>query len=320
MSNSTDLRLAELHDSLRLGIHKGAGKKVRLPSTGKSKKGITAATKANNLRTALKQITQKHPEVMVKISGGGRGMKHAKNHITYISRRGELDLTDQDGNVVNGKAEVKELLKEWQTSGSFIPEESQRKEVFNMIFSMPRNTPPEAVLESVKALAKEEFANNDYVMALHTYDTDPDPKPSPNPHVHLAVKARGYDGKRLNPRKTDLRRYRESFAENLRENGVDAVATSRAQRFVQEKRPTQAIKHILERGDTPTTQGRVSSDEVIARAKKTQLEILDSYREVVKTLAKSNLEDRELAVDLAKTLFGGEGRDVVMERGGDDRE
>ena len=31
-------------------------------------------------------------------------------------------------------------------------------------------------------------------------------------------------------------------------------------------------------------------------------------------------ETSQLAVDLAKTLFGGEGRDVVMVRGGDDRE
>ena len=40
-----------------------------------------------------------------------------------------------------------------------------------------------------------------------------------NPHVHISVRAESKHGKRLNPRKTDLHRWRETFAEKLRERG-----------------------------------------------------------------------------------------------------
>ena len=46
-----------------------------------------------------------------------------------------------------------------------------------------------------------------------------------NPHVHLSVKAESKHGQRLNPRKADLHRWRETFAERLQEWGIDAEAT-----------------------------------------------------------------------------------------------
>jgi len=48
-------------------------------------------------------------------------------------------------------------------------------------------------------------------MVLHTHQA--------KPHVHISVRAEGRDGNRLNPRKDDLHRWRETFAEvaiNLR--------------------------------------------------------------------------------------------------------
>ncbi|MEP7100571.1 MAG: hypothetical protein ABI781_08680 [Burkholderiales bacterium] len=51
-----------------------------------------------------------------------------------------------------------------------------------------------------------------------------------NPHVHLSLRAEGRDGKRLNPRKEDLRRWRETFAERLRGWGIEAEASSQVTR------------------------------------------------------------------------------------------
>jgi hypothetical protein len=51
-----------------------------------------------------------------------------------------------------------------------------------------------------------------------------------NPHVHLSVRAESMHGKRLNPRKTDLHRWRETFAEKLRGWGIDAEASRQATR------------------------------------------------------------------------------------------
>ena len=51
-----------------------------------------------------------------------------------------------------------------------------------------------------------------------------------NPHVHISVRAESKHGKRLNPRKADLHRWRETFAEKLRDRGVEAEATRQATR------------------------------------------------------------------------------------------
>ena len=42
---------------------------------------------------------------------------------------------------------------------------------------------------------------------------------------HISVRAESKHGKRLNPRKADLHRWRETFAEKLRDQGVEAEAT-----------------------------------------------------------------------------------------------
>src|SRR5471032_1959085 len=46
-----------------------------------------------------------------------------------------------------------------------------------------------------------------------------------HPHVHLSVRAESISGQRLNPRKGDLQRWRETFAEKLRDRGIQAEAT-----------------------------------------------------------------------------------------------
>jgi hypothetical protein len=44
-----------------------------------------------------------------------------------------------------------------------------------------------------------------------------------HPLVHLTVLSRGYDGRRLNPRKADLATWREQFACELRLRGIETA-------------------------------------------------------------------------------------------------
>jgi type IV secretory pathway VirD2 relaxase len=74
-----------------------------------------------------------------------------------------------------------------------------------------------ALQSAVRAFAHAELPGHRYVVVLHTHQA--------NPHVHLSVRAEGKDGQRLNPRKADLRRWRETFAEKLRELGIEAEAS-----------------------------------------------------------------------------------------------
>jgi hypothetical protein len=77
-------------------------------------------------------------------------------------------------------------------------------------------------------------------MTLHT--------DQPQPHVHLVVKAVSEQGERLNIRKATLRKWRQDFAANLRELGVEANATERAVRGVSRLRKSDGIYRAAARG------------------------------------------------------------------------
>jgi hypothetical protein len=102
------------------------------------------------------------------------------------------------------------------------------------------------VLQAVKNFAREEFAHQHrYVMALHAEQKDGHGK---HPHVHLVVKAEhDYGGKRLNPRKADLQRWREQFAGQLTALGVAATATRREDRGYVKTHKKTAIYRATQR-------------------------------------------------------------------------
>ena len=212
--------------------------------------------KANNtkklrlaVRKTAKQVVTNSSEVMVKITGFGKGGGHVKAHLDYISRKGDVELENDRGEVFSGKEEVNEFFKSWEGDFSRGRRHANQRDTVHMVLSMPENTEPEAVRNAVRGFAKEAFGqNHEYVFALHTDE--------PHPHCHLTVKMQGVDGKRLNPRKADLQTWREGFAENLRRFGVDAAATPRPSRGVVKKAEPSVIRHI-ERGDK-THKPRVS--------------------------------------------------------------
>jgi hypothetical protein len=180
-------------------------------------------------------------EVMVKISGGGRDADGVQAHFEYIDRHGKLPIETDQGEILQGKTAGAELINEWALDYGKIPgsphsraigKEGARRpprQAFNIVFSMPAGTPPVKVLRAVKKVAREEFAHQHrYAMSLHAEQKDGHGK---HPHVHLVVKAEHeYGGRRLNPRKADLQRWREKFAEYLIELDVAATATRRHDR------------------------------------------------------------------------------------------
>ena len=181
-------------------------------------------------------------EVLVKISGGGRDADGVQAHFEYIDRHGKLDLETDHGDVLHGKTAATELINDWALDYGHVPgaPHSRNKvgadgarrpprQAFNIVLSMPAGTPPEKVLQAARKFAREEFAHQHrYAMALHAEQKDGHGK---HPHVHLVVKAEHeFEGPRLNPRKADLQRWRERFAEYMTELGVAATATRREDR------------------------------------------------------------------------------------------
>jgi type IV secretory pathway VirD2 relaxase len=178
---------------------------------------------------------------MVKVTGRTRDPGHLRAHLDYISRNGELELEARDGALVAGRAEVQELASDWAIE-QLADRRTRANAPFShsVVLSMPEGTNPMALRDAARAFAMDVFAGgHDYVFTLHT-DT-------PRPHVHLSICSRGDAGHRLNPKKADLERWRQVFAEKLRERGVDAEATPRRARGVTRKAERTSLRKIRDR-------------------------------------------------------------------------
>jgi hypothetical protein len=276
---------------------KKGGVKDMLPSQkGRGGGARYSPATAQAVRDKLRATFKKVPEVNVKITGSGKHMKQIKNHFDYISRNGEKSLEDQDGNLITGREELLDLRDAWRDGRHVIPEEEgTKRESFNIVLSMPPGTDRLGVHKAVRDFARDEFGGkHDYVFVSHD-DTD-------HPHAHLAVKALGNNGKRLNPRKADLQRWRRGFADRLREHGIEANATTKRTRgitrhqrkksVIEAEKAGRPLPHYRDRNDNP-------DNPMAGKTAHTHSEVLRAYKGIAEALQQSpDGADRKLAVEL----------------------
>jgi hypothetical protein len=236
------------------------------------------------VRREVRLVVKRAPQVMVKVTGGGRGMAVIQAHMNYIDREGD-GLIDQDRERHEGREARREVARQWAREGTPIPEWSDRREAFNIMWSMPAGTDSKKLLAAVQALAARQFAGHKYVMALHTHQA--------NPHVHLLVRAESDHGVRLNPRKADLHEWRTEFAAELRERGIAAAATRQAARGVVKNYLN--IWQVKAQGEGRLRNQRPShKDSQVACD--TRADALGAWNGVAAALAQSDKsEDRNLA-------------------------
>lgn len=201
------------------------------------------------IREQITRTIKRAPEVMVKITskkGAGQGMLAIINHLSYISRNGKLELETDQGEILDGKGDLKALLVDWQTgsNGSAISDEgvTGKRDAINIMFSMPAGTPAKEVKDSVRAVLEGEIGGKfSYVFALHE-DTD-------HAHVHVCIKRTPIArGPLFALRKNDLARWRERFATHLRERGIEANATPRRTRGVTKDPIALDLYHLSQAG------------------------------------------------------------------------
>lgn len=256
--------------------------------------GDAARLRAAAIRRRIEAtVVRRAPQVMVKVTGGGRGMKAIAAHFRYISKNGRLEIEDQRGETMRGKDTLRDLADEWRLGGSLIPDDAEpghRREAYNIMLSMPRGTDPLTVQRAAREFAQAELADHKYVMVLHDHQA--------NPHVHISVRAESRHGKRLNPRKADLHRWRETFAEKLRGYGIEAEATRQATRGrVRNYDPLWRLK-AREDGRLRTSRPSAKSG---GRAIATRAEAVEAWRQLGQALARSGSSaDRELARSIAR--------------------
>ncbi|WP_175824493.1 relaxase/mobilization nuclease domain-containing protein [Burkholderia cepacia] len=251
---------------------------------------------AAHMRARVARTLRRTPEVMVKITNkaaSAQGMGAVRRHLRYISRNGRIELEDQNGNRIEGKDALSDLAETWQLGGWGIPENSARRETFNILLSMPPGTDRKAVRDAVRDFAALEFGDGRaYVFAVHDDEA--------HPHVHLSVQVRSPNGRRLNPRHKDLQRWRERFADALRGYGVEANATPRRARGVTQRYPKPAVVHMMARGETPRYWKPLPTDAQRDTGWVAQGSVFTAWREMAYAMARSRVrEDRAMAVEMA---------------------
>ncbi len=277
----------------------GGGGKLPLLTTVAA---LTAVMSANEVRSRVRStVSPGATQVMVKITGGGRGMKAIAAHFRYIGRQGKeevggkgktLEIEDERGEKIQGRDGLVQLTDEWRVAGAYIDDDSPRREAFNIVFSMPVGTPPEAVRAATAEAARELFEGHKYVFVMH--------EDQGAPHVHLSVRADRYDGVRLSPRKADLDRWRAVFARNLQDRGVNAVAS---------RQPVRAANRNYRKlwEDRAAGRGQLlrqrPAQRTSPRALAVRADAIKAWEQIARALASSkDPADLRLAVEAVRYL------------------
>jgi hypothetical protein len=255
---------------------------------------------AEQIRQKLRSTVSRSPEVMVKITGGGKGMMHIGKHLEYISRNGALPLENEHGETYQGMAELEEAKDDFRFMFEPLPAVSHRKEAYNLALSMPKGTDLPGLKNAAREFAAENFPDHQYFFALHEPGSDVREDPSDNPHVHIVVKMASKQGVRLNLRKADLQRLRESFAQQLVQNGIRANATKRQARGQNMRTRKAPILHLeqqqADKGRAPRNTFASGPQLLTPRSQATQSQVWVNYENLARALLQSpEPADRELA-------------------------
>ena len=118
-----------------------------------------------------------------------------------------------------------------------------------------------------------------------------------NPHTHLLVKMRGDDGKKLDPRKADLKAWREEYARCASRHGIKLDASTRKRRGQGRKGQKMAVVKLKERGEIPYAE-LATAKEVLENPQKrhpSEKAAQDAFEAERREFAKLGLALKELA-------------------------
>jgi len=285
MANAETDRLLEEWGNRLLGRHRHSG-------GGWDGLPVPGRLRASAVRREVRAIVRRAPQVMVKVSGGGRGMGAIKAHMAYISKRGALEIEDQEGNRYKGSETIDQLAREWRHAGTHIPEKVTAAKLSTS--SCRCLVEPRRWLSGrqPEKWCGESSRGIDSRMVLHEHQE--------NPHVHVVVRAERDDGRRLNPRKADLYRWRERFATALRAYGIEACATRQIVRG--EARRTDQLWQRIARAE-----GRLRRERPAASwgdVAPVRSHALENWKRLEHALSKSpDPGDRELARDVRSFML-----------------
>lgn len=226
----------------------------------------------------------KTPQAVVKIIGYTKSKSSIKRQIDYISRKGAESIENEAAAQDQGDGLASRVLDEWGDKAEGARAKNGKAERLSMHVqvSMPKGTDPEVFREVARAWGHSVFDGRQFVFAVHDDRA--------HPHAHFLVPLKDDNGKKMDPRKADLQRWRETFAEIATQQGYPMAATRwwehRKERPPLENTHTASYR-MLERGELSTKLLRGIEAAIGAPAPRIEPEPLRSSREAHRAQAEA---------------------------------
>lgn len=130
----------------------------------------TAAFRFSALSSKVKAegVVDKRAEVMFRFGQANiKSYLHTIKAADYIARNGDIELIDQSGNSLQGKAEYRKVLYEWKLLSEMGEGTSKRGHARRVILSMPAGTDEDKFKAACSQWAKDMLDGYDYLLAFH---------------------------------------------------------------------------------------------------------------------------------------------------------
>ena len=175
--------------------------------------------------------------------GWAHGVEGAARLLCRLTHDGSIVATTLSGGPIDSHEANWVVANGWKRA---LRSREQRDHA-HIILSAKPGTDPEAFLDAVRATLRREFSGHAFAFALHT-----DRK---HLHVHAVVQMTNSHGERIDPKIPDLRRWRETMAEEARRHHIPMESTSR---FEKANPPAFKLRDVrmIERGDAPESVRR----------------------------------------------------------------
>jgi hypothetical protein len=166
------------------------------------------------------------------------GVDGAGALLCRLTRDGEVTATLHSGKELSTRSGNWAVANSWKRA----LRSREVRDVAHVILSAKPGTDKQAFVDASRGMLAREFAGHEYVFALHT-DRD-------HLHVHAAVKMVDAEGRRMHPNIADLRRWRETMAQEARLQQIPMEAMSR---FEQARPPAFGLgdARMVARGTAP---------------------------------------------------------------------
>ena len=170
---------------------------------------------------------------------------HGKNGVLFQLGRATTSgrgLTTHDGRPVGGNVDdIKQIARAWERGlRSHAP-----RDTMHMILSAKAGTDEAALVNAARTFLHQTFANHKFVFALHNDKAD-----NGHIHVHAVVAVRSEDGQKMDPRRDDLRQWRQTYAQAAQAEGIKISATTAMQRASSQSYGSRD-KAIVDAADRP---------------------------------------------------------------------